>query len=74
MANHIASMTAARVYEERSLLKVHNIDPASGRANHSHPWELATYLNQIAGKGRRVPVVKRPYVRREMEYTYGSAL
>ena len=69
-----ASMTALRVYEERSLVQVQNIDPASARANHSHPWQLATYMGQIAGKGRRVPVRKRPFKRNESHYTHGPIL
>ena len=69
-----ASMTAIRVYEERSLVKIQNIDPASNRANHSHPWQLATYINQKAGDGRRVPVRKRPFKRNESQYEHGPIL
>ena len=74
MSNNPASMTADSVFNRRPVLLVQNIDPASNRANHSHPWELATYINKIAGKGGRVPVRKRPFKRNESHYTHGPVL
>ena len=74
MSNNPASMTANVVYEERALVRVQTIDPASNRANHSHPWQLATYLNQKAGRGARVPVRKSFFKRSEAHYTYGPII
>ena len=74
MSNSPASMTANSVYNERAVVYVRGVDPASNRANHSHKWTLATYLDQVAGRGDRVPVHKRPFVRNESHYENGPIL